>query len=209
VKSIPSPLIAALLASFAAGCSADDDPTERSGAETDPMSSPDAGTPDPFADCDRTVLEPDAAMMDEHGNPVPPRWIGPAADPQTGALALDPNTSYHVSATYLPLLPSEAAMAEFSGLQPALAETLAGHGGVLALQLLFSPSCNVARTFTVWRDEDAMVEFVVSPAHLQAMAALARMSRGGSTTVSWTASPGDAISTEEGLRRLGGEPVFD
>lgn len=209
----PTIILAASLAlSATSGCTADPDAdsmnVSESGSEA-PDPAPDSEMPDAFAGCDRTALEPDAVTQDETGTPIQPRWVGPAADPQTGALALDPATPYFVSATYLPLLPSEAASTEFTSLQPALAEALATNPGVLALQLTFSPTCNAARTFTVWRDEDAMVEFVVSEAHLRAMAAFPRLSRGGSTVVAWAAAPGEAISTESGLQRLGLEASHD
>lgn len=74
--------------------------------------------------------------------------------------------------------------------------------GMVAVQLADSQSCATARTFTVWTDEAAMMDFVTSDAHMASVGAFAGINRGGSTVVSW----GDAlvadITWDEALSRL-------
>ena len=57
-----------------------------------------------------------------------------------------------------------------------------------------SESCGTARTLTVWESEDAMLDFVLGDAHTAAMAETARISRGGSLTMTATADSLDEIS---------------
>lgn len=157
---------------------------------------------DPFADCDRGTLEEDLVVIDPMGMPGPIRWYGPGADPQTGELIDDGETTYHVSATYLALRPTQEAGEAFFSLLPALNEVLFTNPGMVALQLGDSQTCATARTFTVWTDEEAMMEFVTSEAHVQAIGQTGAISRGGSSVTSWADVPASDITWEAALARL-------
>lgn len=156
---------------------------------------------DPFAGCDRGALEDDLVGADAMGNPVPLAWFGPGADPMTGEL-VDDGDSFVVSSTYLAIKPEGAAQQAFGeSIGPMIPELLA-NPGVVAIQLGTSMQCGSARTFTVWRDEAAMMAFVVGDAHANAIARTAEISRGGSVVTHWTATSLAEITWDEALARV-------
>ena len=121
--------------------------------------------PDPFAcvDPDFTVEMPLA---------------GPGYDPQVGLI--DPQAKYVVTTTQA--LPPPDRVAEFGQLAGAAAMAAAQSPGLVAMGFASEPNCGFQRTLTVWRDEDAMMAFVVSPAHVAAMAAADDVLLTGRTT---------------------------
>jgi heme-degrading monooxygenase HmoA len=176
---------------------------DANGDTTPPADDPYDGA---FAACTRAELEADMLVFDAQGNPSPPRWSGPAADPVTGELTLEPG-SYFVSTTYLALRP-EQNDAFFALLGPVQA-ALFSNPGMLAVQLGSSQSCATARTYTVWRDETAMFEFVNSDAHLAAIAGFPGISRGDSTVTSWAETSPAAITWEAALTQLASAAAYD
>lgn len=198
-----------LLLQLLAGCPADDDGDTVADQTTtevgDESSAGDTGgdttTGDPFAGCDRGVLEPDLLSQDPMGNPVPTGWFGAGVDPATGAL-VDDGSTYVVSATYLTLRPDGDAQAAFGEVMGPIVPELYGNPGLVASQLGVSSSCGTARTFTVWRDQAAMMAFVTSAAHTAAIARVGEMSRGQSLVTHWVAAPVAEITWDEALARL-------
>jgi heme-degrading monooxygenase HmoA len=75
----------------------------------------------------------------------------------------------------------------------------------LALQLASSAGCASGRTLAVWSSEDAMYEFVTSPAHAAAMAAADEVLLPGFRVTHWEESSAERISFTEGVRRMGHE----
>ncbi len=71
-----------------------------------------------------------------------------------------------------------------------------------ASQLGVSMSCATARTFTVWRDEAAMMAFVTSAAHGAAVARIGEISRRESLVTHRTGAVVAEISWDEELVRL-------
>jgi heme-degrading monooxygenase HmoA len=122
---------------------------------------------------------------------------GPGVDAQ-GKLA--PGT-YIMSSTYLRMGHSQQAQAEFQQLMGPLNQTLQQQQGLVAIRSGLSTNCNTARTFTVWKDEEAMYQFVGSPAHAQAISRVSVLSRGGSIVTSWQDDEHGA-SWEKALERL-------
>lgn len=102
--------------------------------------------------------------------------------------------TYAMSSTYLALRPG--ATQEFQRLMAAISEDLRTRDGLVAFGVSTSSACLTARTLSVWRDADAMTAFVRAPAHLAAIGAVHRISRGGSTVTHWTATERDATWTE-------------
>lgn len=93
-----------------------------------------------------------------------------------------------VASTYLRIQDNEDAATTFAELNPAITETLLANPGMMGVSIRISPRCNTARTLTVWASEEAMMEFVMSDAHVAAMAATPKISRGGSITSTWQMS---------------------
>ncbi|MBC8070725.1 MAG: hypothetical protein IAG13_20510 [Deltaproteobacteria bacterium] len=147
---------------------------------------------DPFADCTRSVLEADLFGKDA--------WMGPGVDPDTGML-IDDGSTYVVSATYLALQPGAPALAAFDEVIEPIGPALLGNAGLIAVQLGNSIECNSARTFAVWRDEAAMMEFVMGDAHAAAIMRVGEISRGGSLVTHWSAEV-SGINWDAALAKL-------
>jgi heme-degrading monooxygenase HmoA len=101
------------------------------------------------------------------------------------ALEQLPPGEYVFATTYLRLPLRRSALARFNELNGPMGEALAGNPGSLRVVTRLSEKCNTARTLTVWRDEAAMMAFVTSTAHGQAMGSVREVSRGGSITAQW------------------------
>ncbi|MBV1856930.1 MAG: hypothetical protein KUG77_00870 [Nannocystaceae bacterium] len=167
-----------------------------------------SGGDDPFADCTRGVLAQDFGVVDTRGNPGAPRWYGPGAD-EDGALIDDGESEYTVSVTYL-ALSLDADLAFFGELNMANAMALYTNPGMVAVQLGGSAQCGSARTFTVWESEEAMMEFVMSDAHLQSVGSISALSRGGTALSVWPeAVPASEINWKSALERLAEAETYD
>jgi heme-degrading monooxygenase HmoA len=129
-------------------------------------------------------------------------FSGPGVDPATSTLALAPG-SYVVSATYGAPNATAQASGRWGELFAGIDAQLKSQPGLLAVQLSSSTSCGSGRTLAVWRDTDAMYDFVASPAHLEAMRAAGQVLKPGFAVTHWTTSELAQISNEEGARRLG------
>ena len=73
-----------------------------------------------------------------------------------------------------------------------------------------SNQCAVARTITVWESEEAMIGFVTSEAHSEAMLRVGEMSRGGSITTSFIANASVDVAWPEMARQFVGHsgPIY-
>jgi heme-degrading monooxygenase HmoA len=147
------------------------------------------GAADAFPGCSKGELEAD--FLED--TPL----VGPGVDQDTGVLA---EGSYFIAATYLAMEPGVLdRVMELSG--PTI-NTLVASEGFVAMSTARSESCLSLRTLTVWESEEAMFEFVASPAHSAAMSEMSELSRGSSSTLSWQGSAADA-SWEVALEKLG------
>ncbi|MDI1447439.1 antibiotic biosynthesis monooxygenase [Polyangium sp. 6x1] len=141
-----------------------------SGSEADPPTQP---PPEPQDDgCARSKLELDFASeplagagVDAEGNLAP--------------------GSYILSTTYIHRKGTPASEAKFGELVGPIVGALQTQPGLVAFRLGTAASCSVGRTLTVWKDEEAMYQFVGSPAHAEAMARIGEVSRGDSVATSW------------------------
>ncbi len=148
----------------------------------------------PAAECTGGVLE-----VDLQAEPL----SGPGVDPATGKLQPPPEgSSYTVSATYGIPRPGDAAMEKYVQYFGAVQAQLASQPGLLALQLGQSPSCGSGRTLAVWSSPEAMVEFVMSPAHLAAMDAVNELVEPNYAVTHWETTKIDEVTVEEGVRRI-------
>ncbi|MDY7226575.1 hypothetical protein [Hyalangium rubrum] len=128
---------------------------------------------DEQADCSRGQLEADLTFN------------GPLAGPAVRADGTLAPGRYTVSSTYLRLKPDAEGQARFQELVMPVGQALRSQPGLMALQFASSVYCNTARTFSVWKDDASMYEFVSGPAHLDAMSAVSEVSRGGSIVTHW------------------------
>lgn len=151
-----------LSATLAVGCGA-------------PMSATDGGA-------DGAAEDP-ACMAEGLESDLRPSPLQGSAVDANGALVAG---QYVFSTTRLKLRFTPAAGQQFNALMGPISEELAAQPGLLAQSVATSTRCNVARTFTVWRDEASMYAFVSSRAHTAAMAAVSEVSRGGSRTTHWS-----------------------
>lgn len=147
--------------------------------------------PDPFAcvDPDFTVEMPLA---------------GPGYDPQAGLI--DPQAQYVVTTTQA--LPRPDRVAEFGQLAGAAAMAAAQSPGLVAMGFASEPNCGFQRTLTVWRNEDAMMAFVVSPAHVAAMTAADDVLLAGRTTRFTIAADKMPLGWDAALAALADVPAF-
>lgn len=160
-------------------------------------------TPDPVEPpgCERTdALEADFATGTAAGPTPLGFWMGPGADPATGALAEPDAAGYVVATTRLNLRAgSDELFGQHIG---AISAQLAQQPGFVALQVGSSPRCGVARTLSVWRDEESLYGFVASGAHKAAIDDTARLSRGLSNTTHFAAARAAEASWSSAARAI-------
>lgn len=182
-------LVALISALATSACS--DEPSDSSagagGAAGQPSSSGGQGA-DPFLACSVTALEPDW----REDAPL----VGPGVDAASGELKPG---SYRFATTYLPVKPEKAAAV--LELSAPVIQTLQSSPGLVAVATGQSASCAVFRTLTVWESEEDMLAFVLSPAHVRAMAETSAVSRGSAATISWQGSAADG-SWDRAVERL-------
>jgi hypothetical protein len=99
---------------------------------------------------------------------------------------------YMLSTTYLELRQEPDAQRRFGELMGPIMADLMKREGLVAVALGTSQECGTARTLSIWRDDVAMMSFVVGDAHSAAMAAVREVSRGGSLVTHWLGDQRDA-----------------
>lgn len=177
-RAIAATLLAAL-AVITSGCGSD------GGAATPQDSTP---------ECTGGVLEADL-----QAEPL----SGPGVDPATGELRPAPEgSSYTISSTYGIPRPGDAVMQRYVQMFGAIQAQLASQRGLVAIQLAQSPSCGSGRTLAVWESTEAMYEFVMSPAHLEAMNAVDELVEPNYAVTHWETARADEMTLEEGVRRI-------
>lgn len=128
---------------------------------------------------------------------------GPAVDEATGQLRPPgPGEHYVVSSTYGAPKQDASALERWGQLMGAIQTQLESQPGLLALQLASSTGCASGRTLAVWSSEEAMYEFVTSPAHAAAMVAADEVVLPGFRVTHWEESKAERISFAEGARRM-------
>jgi heme-degrading monooxygenase HmoA len=131
---------------------------------------------------------------------------GPGVDHATGKLRPPgPGEHYVVSSTYGAPKQDPAALERWGQLMEAIQAQLEVQPGLLALELASSSACASGRTLAVWSSEEAMYEFVTSPAHAAAMVAADEVVQPGFRVTHWEEISAERISFAEGARRLGQE----
>ena len=171
--SSPVALLTLFATFLALGCGEDDTPAAEKKTTQD-------------LDCKAEQIEDDASFEVGVGAPDgPPAW--PASLPPTAVIAM----------TYLQLQEGEKALGVFQELNgPITAALTAPAAGLMGISIRISGACGTARTMTVWESEEAMMKFVIGPAHIEAIRRVGEVSRGGSITSMWKAQEFGTISWE-------------
>lgn len=137
--------------------------------------SPDTGT-----DTDDSTGTGEPACVEDDLMPSP--FAGPGFDPDKGGLQEPLQDSYVASTTLLVLRPEKAQ--EFVETVTAMIPVLLANPGLVGFSTAQSMKCGTARTLAVWRDDAAMMNFVVSDEHVAGMTRTSEFSTTGTVT-SW------------------------
>jgi len=172
-------------------------------AACDPNRNDDAGDADASTgevadeETDLAVL----AACDENDLNTPP-FMGPAFDPETGAL-LEPLPEGHIVATTAGWSRADEAARQLLGDHSNLVIVdLMTHEGLLGATFGESEGCGSARTLTIWRDEASLVKFAAGPVHVTAIREALDATRAWETT-HWTGVAGaEAPTWDEARARL-------
>lgn len=163
----------------------------------------DAGVAFDPAQCRPDVVQADLLSQSAEGPSQPevaPYWIGPGVDPATGIPSVPAGAI--MTTTYLQLRTDAASQERFGQLAGGVIGTLMASPGLVATSIVSSQQCALARTLTIWKDEAAMLAFVASSAHADAVNAVDEVSRGGSITMHWLATGAQDASYEMAARKL-------
>ena len=106
---------------------------------------------------------------------------GSGYNPEQGLLEPRQET-YVASTTFLILNPEQGQ--RFQELVGPIMGDLQTREGLVAMSLGNSQKCGTVRTMTLWKSQEAMMDFVFSPAHTAAMAEANIVGLNGATT-SW------------------------
>jgi heme-degrading monooxygenase HmoA len=160
-----------ILAVAACPAPADSDTDASASSTGEPASS--TGEPEPTGG---TTGAP--ACVEDDLAPSP--FAGPGWDAETGALKEPLQDEYTATTTLLVLRPE--TVQEFFAAVGAMVPALEGNPGLVGYSLAQSMKCGTARTLTVWRDEAAMMQFVMSDEHVAGMSKAGEYSSTGTVT---------------------------
>jgi quinol monooxygenase YgiN len=100
-------------------------------------------------------------------NFMPSPLEGPGIDPETGAIVGTPQDTYLLHTTLAVITP-ETAQALQALSEEVIAQAMTSEGAI-GFSFSFDPTCGFARTLGIWESEEAMLAFVVSGKHAEAM----------------------------------------
>jgi heme-degrading monooxygenase HmoA len=145
--------------------------------------------------------ECNASKLESDLDPTP--FMGPGAD-SAGNLQLESGHQYVVSTTYgVPRPGPDGNPVPDSYVQAfgAIQEQLGKQEGLVAYRLSSSESCGSGRTLAVWRSEEEMYAFVVSPAHLNAMTDVNSLLQPGYAVAHYSASDAKEMTFAASIER--------
>lgn len=180
---MPRLLIALLSMTLACAAAPAEQTSSSSGSDDGTTATPTTGEPAP------TVAE--LARCDEVDLP-PVFFMGPAFDPETGAL-LAPLPLPHIVATTVGWHTPEQRGPLDEQTTPVIMDVFT-HEGLLGASFGVSDACGSARTLTLWRDEAARMKFVFGAVHSNAIKNGLQHTRGSETT-HWTEATSDQPPT--------------
>jgi hypothetical protein len=139
--------------------------------------------PEENKDTEQVISQLDTC--DEHDF-APSGWMGPGVG-EDGKI-IDPATSYVMAGTAGLPRASETEQVAFGAHNMAITEDLFTRDGFIAANLGGSDACRTGRTMSLWRDQDAMMQFVLGDAHQNAMIEVSEVLQ-ESKTSHWTFEP--------------------
>ncbi|MFO0642093.1 MAG: hypothetical protein U0183_22905 [Polyangiaceae bacterium] len=143
--------------------------------------------------CSRETVEADAKLSPFEG-------VG-----AKGGALVPSDEDFAIAATYLQLRGSPEAAKKFQETMGKINQELAKAEGLVAFRVATSDACGSARTLSVFKDETAMLKFVTSAAHSEAMTLATSLSRGKSKTTRWTGKQTE-VTFEAGAQHLATKP---
>jgi quinol monooxygenase YgiN len=144
--------------------------------------------------CTAKALEADSEVFVPLSGPGVDFTSNTVSPPEAG-------TSYMVGVTYLRLAAEPAARQLLGELTQPIVAQLAQQPGLVAFQIVQSARCGTARTLTVWRDEESLIDFVASPAHLAAMRRRSEVSS-AATSAHYLAKDASELTIQHALKFL-------
>jgi heme-degrading monooxygenase HmoA len=121
-------------------------------------------------------------------------FTGPGYDAQKGGLQPPLQASYVAATTVLLMSSDPAKQMLFTQLAGPVIGQVATQPGLVGYQIAISAKCHYARTLTVWKDMDSMMEFVASPNHAKAMENGSQVASAAAVT-EWTIQASDMPPT--------------
>lgn len=168
-------------------------------APADATTGNDTGTAESSSTGDPAPTIAELAGCDEH-DLSPIFFMGPAFDPETGAL-LEPLPRPYIVATTAGWATPEQLGPLQEHTMPVIMDVF-GHEGLLGASFALSDACGSARTLTLWRDEAARMKFVIGTVHSAAIMNGLQHTSGWETT-HWTETVSDQPPTwEQAKQRL-------
>lgn len=132
-------------------------------------------------------------------------FSGPGWDGTKGTLTGEPRSSYRIATTVFAYHRDEKRKADFDATLARVMEAVEASPGLVGYQIARSPKCGYARTISVWDTEEAMMAFVLSGAHSDAMTKVRDVGVDGRTIgwegtakdlpVSWSAARAKLVPT--------------
>lgn len=191
-------LAAILILAACPGDPGDDDSTS-AGDTTEVGSTTEAGG---TTEDDGTTAAPVACVADDEAEFV--AFKGPGYDPENGGLQPPLQAEYVASTTVLVLRPEKEE--DFVAVAAAMFPALEANPGLVGWSLGGSLKCNTRRTLTVWRDEEAMMAFVLSPEHQAGMSRAYELSERGTVTA-WTVAQAEVpVAWADAIARVDALP---
>lgn len=195
IHSFLAPLSLALVGSLTAGCSGEDPDGPMGGGDGSTGEPPEGESSGGGDESTGGGIDVDALYdCEEPSFQVIQPLSGPGIDPMTGSLVPPMQESYVLHTTQILVRPEK--LEDFLALNMPIFEQLGQTEGLVGFALGMEPNCGFSRTMGIWESEQAMLAFVTSGAHLQAMARTTEVSVTGRTT-SWTATADEMPLTWE------------
>lgn len=188
--------LALAAAALACACSSDDQeepqPAQTESAEDSSSTTP--GETGSSSGGSEACVEDDFVAM---GPFAGPGWDG------MGAVIGEPQDSYIAHGTWLKMKPDQASQDQFFATTASVTQQLDAHDGLIGYQVGVSFKCGTARTLGVWRDQDAVTEFVYSGAHVEAIGMFVQVADDGRTDTWAVDAAGLPPTFEQAAEQLG------
>lgn len=192
---------------FIAGCDSDDNSGFSAAESSGDGDSDGDGDGDETSSTDTGgVTDIDALYACEESDLVEIPLQGPGWDADNESLVGTSQDTYIVHTTQLLVKPEQ--MTAFDELSDDITAQLMQTPGVIAVGFAFEPSCGFFRTTGIWESQEAMMNFVVSGAHLEAIKAYREVAITGRTTHFEVAATELPVAWNDLIDAIADEPPY-